>query len=492
MLSIIMKIKLLSLLLLFFGFSAFAQHDYQLLVGLNMNDCIPCVAGQLDRIDQLNKPEKDVDITLVIGENYAVDSSLLIKRYNLHGISKRIIWSNKLLKAITNGGSSAVLFSSKYRTLTYRFNLKLMPAYLTYYIDRADRPLDSLFTAYPNLTLGGRGTGNLQLSVNEDKVYFINALLGGVNGYDLLSGKKIFHFDMPDSIVKLTFPYSGLPASQCDIQHKLLMRAHYAPYDINWLAFDKDTLYLEFDNPYLIPIKGRADSGVMNDNVCVLKMVDGKVDQLYRYRYCFTNTLDNRRDYCVSSISCHYYDKALYNFIYSFDGSSLSRKPYYVMGRFQPDKEDRFQLTALNKTKDPPIYLANPLACENICYDKGYFSFPLIDTLYSLTGKEPNIPLKGVLGDSATNIVTNPCTGGIAIRSFKVTDSLVWLVLQKQNGDATLGTVVKYNRYTEKIVRSKIRLHDMWSMQFGFDPIDPDFLLYTSTTNSRLYRRKMF
>lgn len=339
-----MKLKLLTGILLLLSVGSFARkeqplifkHDYQLLVGLNLRDCISCVGGKLNQIGKLNKAGKDVDVILVMGKQYAPDSTAIINRFNLHAISRQIIWSSKLLNEITGGGSSSVLFSSKYArygTLTYKYLLERVPNYLFRYFDRADLPVDSLFSDYPDITLGNTTAGLDYIYSNEGKVYFINAILGGVNGYDLLSGKKIFHFDMPDSILRATFSYSGLPGNQCDIQHKLLLSSQMAPYKINALAFDGDTIYLEFSNIFLIPDKqpdGRppqeGDSIAEKTNTCIIKMVNGHVSHVFRITSIFKNPFDHQKIYQSDFAQLYYYDKAICSFIFT-DSFFASTKP---------------------------------------------------------------------------------------------------------------------------------------------------------------------
>lgn len=503
-----MKIKLLIFLLLITSTPSFAQHDFRLLVGLNMKDCIDCIAGKLDQIAGLNQSGNDLDIDLVIGRQFIPDSALIIKKYNLYGISKHIIWSDKLLNKITNGESSAILFSSKYNdfhapfyvpesglapavfftknnTLTFHSLVKTLPDYMISYMKRASLPDDSLFPAYPNITLGLYPVNVGNIFINRESVYLINSLANTVDGYDLFTNKKVFDFTIPDSILKETFAYSGLPDSIWALQYHLMQRARNTPYMITGLAFNGDTVFVKFINRYIVPDQG--DSAIKNDNILILKVVNGRVNHIYRFTPSFRG--QDKQLYFSEPYDFCYYDRALYNFI-SVMPNTVPYKPYSMMGRFEADSQRIFKPTKLSAVKNPIMY--RYLACEKILFDGGYFSIPQIDSLFSLTGAQPNISLGSLPPYSHVYTITNPCSSGMAIRAFKVTDSIIWVMVQQQNGDSAIGTAFRYNRITKEVSRSKTAFSDIWSMQIAFDPVDPDFIIYTKGGSNRLYRKKMF
>ncbi len=469
-----MKPTLLSLLLLLSHFYTRAQRDFNLLIGLNLNDCINCYNHDLERLDQ---QKNNVDIVLVLGKTYAPDSSKIIKKYNLHGITKHIVWSDSLLDAINGDGPSSVLFASKYHTLAYRFSLKGLPKYLISYIQKAGLAFDSLFLDHPKVALGAN-----RLYVNEGKVYFINSVLDEINGYDLLSGKKIMHFEITDSLLDVTFPFSGLPVTQRKMYHDILRRAHMTAYEIGALSFDKGIVYARFTNNYFTV---EEDSTLRRDNVSMLKIVKDKVNSIYRYPYCYANPFDDSKGYCNTNQNFYFYKDGLYNFIYTNMGGSPDR---YVLGRFEPNKKNVYEPTEVNPMKNPKMY-DYTLDCQSLEFDKDYFAFPLIDTLYPIANPHlPPVALNFLPAGYDEQSASKLCMEGLAITTFKITNTYVWVALY--NGKTRQRQILRHNRHTGENQYTQVPL-DRNIIDINFDPVNPDYILYT-TRSSNLYRKKMF
>lgn len=483
-----MKVSILALLCcLSVCCSSFGQkHDFQVLLGLNLNDCINCYSNGLNKI---NSKTDNADVIIVMSQVYESDSSKIVKKYNLRGISNTIIWSDSLFNVVTHGGRSVVAFSSKYYNQLLRFDLEGLPDYIFQYLNRTSKTIDTLLKAYPKVAL----TSNVinHFYVNRNRIYFINKITDRVQGYDLLTEKMILDFSIPDSILKKTFSYSGIPASQYEKQHAILQQAHMATCEVNSLFFSMDTVNIVFTNSYFTV---GADSTLRRDNVNVLSIVEGKVVNSKHFPIFFRNKLDQNKFYYCNNHTIYNDNSKIYSFLYFFPKQGQPFD-YHVLGTFAPDNSGTYVLNRLSSMKNPSIYKES-LSCAFPVFNQGYFAFPLIDTLYSLSEKLPKIPLNFIPKHFRYNTATDRCVKGIVIDNFYLTPDYVWVAygnFSKENNSRYYETVVRHNRHTgENILSTKIIPFD-YSISSGFDPLDPDYLLFTAPDNSgKLLRAKMF
>lgn len=477
-----------TLLVLSFFFSSLVvtygqNHDFQILVGLNMNDCINCYSNSLNKINQKGD---SVDVILVISESYESDSIKIINKYNLHGITKNIIWSDSLLIWLTHGGRSVIAFTSKYHNLVFRYDLEGLPDYMFDYLHRAGKPIDTLFPAYPNMALGASIIN--PFFIHENKVYFMDKVLDEVKAYDLLSGKRILNFSIPDSILKKAFAYSGLPSVQYEEQQQILQRAHMAPYGINSLVFfNRDTVGIVFTNYYF---KIERDSTLCRDNINILQIVESKVVGTRHFPVSFKNAMDQNKEYWVSGNDVYQDNDYLHSFMYMMPEKGHPYD-YYVLGGFKPNKNGIYELDKLNPKKNPHLY-SQSMSCIFPTYNQGYFAFPLIDTLYSVSGNQPPIPLNIIPENYQFATSGERCNKGIFIDGFYVTDDYVWVAYS--NNTKNYETVIRHDRHTGKNkVSQKAITFNNGGIFTRFDPINPDYLLFTlPNKNGILYRAKMF
>lgn len=479
-----MKVGFLVLGLFFSSFiSSFGQaNDFQVLIGLNMNDCINCYNNGLNKIDQ---KADGVDVIMVLSQLYQKDSTKIIKKYNLRGITKNIIWSDSLLNMLTDGGSSVIAFSSKYRNEIIRYDLKGLPDYMFDYLNRARKSIDSLFTNYPDVAKGASVLN--PFFVHKHNVYFIDKILDEVKGYDLLSGKKIMAFSIPDSILKKTFAYSGIPSAQSEEQSNILQQAHMAPFEIKTIFFNQDTMGIVFTNFYFI-VKNN-DSVLKKDNVNIIMVVDGKVVATNHFPISFKNAKDQDKEYWLSLKELNQNNGYIQAFMYSMPEIGQPYD-YYVLGDFKPSKNGTFALENVNPKKNPQLY-KRTLSCVFPTFNQGYFAFPLIDTLYSVSGKLPPIALNIFPANYPFSTPDQRCDNGIFIDGFYVTDDYVWVAYS--DNTKNYETVVRHDRHTGKneISKNAINFHNQIFTRF--DPINPDYILFTlPSKNGILYRAKMF
>jgi hypothetical protein len=163
---------------------------------------------------------------------------------------------------------------------------------------------------------------------------------------------------------------------------------------------------------------------------------------------------------------------------------------YYVLGGFKPDKNGSYVLNKLNHQKNPPLY-SQSLSCVFPTFNQGYFAFRLIDTLYSISGKQAPIPLNIIPDDYQFSTPGERCNKGIFIDGFYITDDYVWVAYS--NNTKNYETVVRQDRHTGKNTVSKKYITVHTGIFTRFDPIDPDYLLFTlPNKNGILYRAKMF
>lgn len=483
-----MKLTFFTLLLCFSGFSASygQKHDFQILLGLNMNDCINCYNNGLNKIAQ---KAGNADVIIVMSQVYERDSAKIIRKYNLRGITKNIVWSDSLFTLLTHGGRSVIAFASKYHNQILRYDLEGLPDGVFNYLKRYTKPLDTLFKRYPSVA---QTSGILNpFFVHQNRVYFINKITDRVQGYDLLSEKRILDFSIPDSILKNTFSYSGIPASQYKQQHEILQHAHMAPYEINSLIFNQDTIFVVFTNSYFTV---GADSTLRRDNLNFIALVGGRIVDTKHFPIFFKNQLDQNKGYYVSNHSFYDYNSRVYSFLYFFPKSGQPFD-YHVLGSFIPDNRGSYVLNQLSPMKNPPLYKES-LSCAFPVFNQGYFALPLIDTLYSVSGEQPPIPLDFIPKKYQYKTATDRCVKGIVIKGFYLTDDYVWVSYfnySEENNSGNHETVVRHNRHTGANEKSSKIIQFGYSMSARFDPIDPDYLLFTlPDISGELYRTKMF
>lgn len=414
-----MKTFLLVLCLFFsFQFVSYGQNnDFQVLVGLNMNDCINCYNNGLNRIAQKTD---GVDVIMVLSKQYQDDSTKIIKKYNLRGITKNIVWSDSLLNLLTNGGRSVIAFTSKYHNEILRYDLEGLPDYMFDYLHRVRKSIDSLFQSYPDVAKGASSLN--PFFVHKRNVYFIDKILDEVKGYDLLSGKRIMNFSIPDSVLKKTFAYSGIPTAQYEHQVQILQQAHMAPLEINSVFFNRDTMEIVFTNSYFTVVNN--DSVLNRDNVNIIKVMDNRVVATNHFPFTFKNSLDQDKKYSVRLSGMHQDYGYIQAFIYSWPEKGQPFD-YYLLGGFKPDKNGIYELSKLYPKKNPQLY-SESLSCIFPKFNQGYFILPLIDTLYSVSGNDAPIALNILPENYPFSTPEQRCNKGIYIDGFYVTDDYVW------------------------------------------------------------------
>lgn len=455
--------------------------DFQILIGLNMNDCINCYNNGLNKIEE---KANNVDVFLILSERYEKDSTKLIKKYNLRGITKNIVWSDSLLNWLTHGGRSVIAFTSKYRNQLFRFDLEGLPDYMFDYLQRAGKPIDTLFPAYPDVALG---TSILNpFFVHENIVYFMDQVVDEIKGYDLFSGKESMRFSIPEDILEKTFAYSGIPAEQYEEQHQILQRAHMASFEIDNIVFNRDTMGVFFTNYYFTIEK---DSTLHRDNVNFLKVVDQKVVATNHFPISFKNAMDGNKNYWLRIDYAYCHDGNLYSFMYSMPEKGQDYD-YYVIGEFKPNAKGVYSLDKLNPKKNLSVYRQS-MSCRSPNYNQDYFAFPLIDTLYSLSGDNEPIPLNIIPEQYQFKTAPERCNDGIFIDGFYVTDDYVWVAYS--DNTKNYETVARHDRRTGENVVSENAIKFVSGGIFTrFDPVNPDYLLFAlPNKNSILYRAKM-
>lgn len=464
------------------GFTYGQNHDFQVLIGLNMNDCINCFNNGLNKVD---KKTNSVNVILVMSELYESDSTQIINKYNLRGITKNIVWSDSMLNWLTGGGRSVIAFTSKYHNLVFRYDLEGLPDDMFDYLHRAGKAIDTLFAAYPKVALGANILN--PFFRHDNKIYFIDKVLNEVKGYDLFLGMRILDFAIPDSIIKSTFAYSGIPSAQMEQQHQLLQRAHMASWELNTIFFNKDTIGIIFTNFYFTV---EEDSALNRDNVNIIKILNGKVVGTYPFPISFKNDLDKGKEYWVSTHQVYQANGYLHTLIYSNPKKGQQRYDYHVLGGFKPDKSGTYVLGKLNPKKNSLLF-SQSLACIFPTFNQGYFAFPLIDTLYSVSGDQPAIPLNIIPENYQFSSPKERCFDGIFIDGFYITDDYVWVSYSDHT--KYYETVVRHNRHTGENEYAKNAIKFNKRIFTRFDPIDPDYLLFTlPNKNSLLHRAKMF
>jgi hypothetical protein len=116
--------------------------------------------------------------------------------------------------------------------------------------------------------------------------------------------------------------------------------------------------------------------------------------------------------------------------------------------------------------------------------------------LYSVAGNLPLIPLNIIPEKDKFESPEDRCSKGIFINGFYMTDDYVWVSYSdhaKVNHARNFETVVRHNRHTGENLFSKKKINFDYSLTSCFDPINPDYLLFTlPNKNGVLYRAKMF
>lgn len=446
-----------------------------------MNDCINCYNNGLNKIDQKTD---NADIILILPEQYEADSATIINKYNLRGITKYIIWSDSLLNRLTHGGRSVIAFTSKYRNLLFRYDLEGLPDYLFNYLHQATKPIDTLFPDNPNVAQGVNLLNPFY--VNKNKIFIINKVLDKVQGYNLLSGKKFLDFSIPDSVIQRTFAYSGIPSSKCKENHDILQRAHISPIEINSLAFESDTIMVVFTNYYFTV---EEDSTIKRDNVNIINISNKDIVHVDHFSPGFKNQWDYNRNYWASTRPVYFYNNHFYFYLYSFPDEG---QPYdfNVLGAFSPNKNGSLRLDQVNPLKTPTLY-SKSTSCMYPVFNQGYFAFPLIDTLYSVAGDQPPIPLNFIPEQVRFKVPDERCNHGIFINAFYITRDYVWVAYS--NNAERYETVVRHNRHTGKNLFATKKINITTDISAHFDPVNPDYLLFTlPNRNGMLYRAKMF
>jgi hypothetical protein len=441
---------------------------YKVTVALNLKDCINCVKA----FYRLTGLADQVDVVLVMNEEYKSDSAYIFQTYELNKLKPTVKWSDTLFAEYAPWGATTISLESEHGTERIQYTPAGLNDPFFTYLKKAALDTDTLFKNVPGITKGVKylkfDGKNLAMKVDYRKE---------INVYDLVTQSKQYTITVPDSLLRKTFTYSGLPASAYDVQQQVMKEAGVPErYQFKDFVLSKDTLTLQLNTGYF---QYRGADTFFQYNFSFLKYVKGKfldVHKLQIRNRIYGETYDN----LFSKI--HYYNGQLYENI----GNYPLTADRYFLGKCNLVR-DTFIINEAYGMKIPALY-KNTIGCSFLLYYKGYFALPLIGTLFPLDIRGSNVQLPFF-----ENMREGDCSSAKNfIYSFLLNENYVWLTMlntNHQGGDQL--ELLKYNRKTKDLEVSSLRFTESENNLMAFDPVNPDFFIYKSA-GGYLIRKRAF
>lgn len=450
-------------------FSQSNAKDFDIVITLNLKDCLNCVHAFYD----MQQLKDKANIFLVINEEYRSDSAYIDSTYHLSDLNPSYIWSDEIFSAYAPNGNSTVSLESRYKTKRLTYPTTLLPRDFVAFVAGLDNSRDTLFTDIPQIA---RGVEDIRFNGRE-MVLFVN-YRKEIDVYDLVSQKLNYKINIGEELLRKTFAFTGLPPEDFDRQQKTMEAAGVPErYQIQGISFLADTIVTLFDTRYFS--YGDLDTS-LEHSLSLVKFYKGKPVAVHKIDRHIE--LDHKIYHFRWPIYC------LNGQTYIGIGYSPATPNRYFLGKFNLYGDEYRVEKGLNR-KIPALYDRTE-GCSFPVYYQHHYAFPLIGKIFSFDNDE-EIDLKFFPKDN--NFWGKDCNYcKMFIMSYIMNEEYVWLVMDNNpDGKGFMVEMVKYNISAGKAEFSKLKFPRSGNNVVALDPINPDYIIYKGK-DARLIRTKVF